>query len=94
MTVREAYENVRRLNKTTTKLIKLGCKINPHVHPQQVSLLLDALKTLDKTRCKQLRVAQNYRKTAQRLGELRSWATGATAGLEGFSDIFAFEEES
>ena len=73
MTVDDAFANVYHLNRAMTRLIALGNKIDAHQHPQQVDAVFAILKIVDTTRIQQIKVAKNYKKTADRLGELRRW---------------------
>ena len=89
MAVNRAWDNVRALDKAVSLLIKLGVKIDAHQHPQQIDLLFDILRRLDKAHSNQIRVAQAYGKTADRLGLLRGLYQAkysSSASLGGFLD--------
>jgi len=73
MTIEDAFANVYHLNRAMTRLIALGNKIDAHQHPQQVDAVFAILKVVDTTRIKQIKIAKDYRKTAERLGYLRSF---------------------
>jgi len=71
MGVDQAFKVLRETNEAITDLIKLGCKIDAHEHPQQSSLVFSILQKLDDARIEQIKVTKDYRKTAARLGETR-----------------------
>lgn len=73
MTIETAFENVYHLNRAMTRLITLGNKIDAHQHPQQVDAVFAILKIVDSARIKQIKIAKDYQKTADRLGQLRSF---------------------
>jgi hypothetical protein len=76
MTVETAFENVFHINRAMTRLISLGNKIDAHQHPQQIDSVFAILKIVDAVRIKQIGVAKDYSKTADRLGYLRSLLRG------------------
>ena len=73
MTIETAFENVYHLNRAMTRLIALGNKIDAHQHPQQVDAVFAILKIVDSVRINQIKVAKDYQKTANRLGNARWW---------------------
>jgi len=85
MTVDSAFANVYHLNRAMTRLIALGNKIDAHQHPQQVDAVFAILKIVDAARIQQIKIAKNYRKTAERLGYLRSLITEEGDALIGGS---------
>lgn len=93
MTIDKAFDVVYRLSQTMTRLISLGNKIDAHKHPQQVDAVFAILKIVDSARINQIKIAKDYRKTADRLGLLRSMYDARNEPSVSLSDFYQSLED-
>lgn len=94
MSLNRAYRVLNEVNKSISRLTRLGQKIDLRKHPQQGEILFEVLHRLDNARMHQIRIIKTYGKTIDSLQKCREsqnidW-TQFTASSEGSSYIPSF----